>query len=211
MNKTDSLISKLEAMLFAAGDPVEASKLAEVLDIDIETVTKMLGHLGALYDERESGLMLIKIDNKYQLCTREKHSEEVRKLLEIKKNTPLSNAAFEVLAIIAYNKTVTRSFVEQVRGVDCSGPISSLVQKGLIEEKGRLDLPGRPLIYGTTDRFLRCFSLNSLDDLPELPKTEEVENIAKDDSQTSLFDDDNKRTDDVKNSILMPNDNSKEK
>lgn len=210
MNKTDSLISKLEAMLFAAGDPVEASKLAEVLDIDIESVTKMLGHLGALYDERESGLMLIKIDNKYQLCTREKHSEEVRKLLEIKKNTPLSNAAFEVLAIIAYNKTVTRSFVEQVRGVDCSGPISSLVQKGLIEEKGRLDLPGRPLIYGTTDRFLRCFSLNSLDDLPELPKTEEVENIAKDDSQTSLFDD-NKRTDDVKNSILTPNDNSKEK
>jgi len=211
LNKTDSLISKLEAMLFAAGDPVEASKLAEVLDIDIETVTKMLGHLGALYDERESGLMLIKIDNKYQLCTREKHSEEVRKLLEIKKNTPLSNAAFEVLAIIAYNKTVTRSFVEQVRGVDCSGPISSLVQKGLIEEKGRLDLPGRPLIYGTTDRFLRCFSLNSLDDLPELPKTEEVENIAKDDSQTSLFDDDNKKADDVKNSILTPNDNSKEK
>jgi len=211
LNKTDSLISKLEAMLFAAGDPVEASKLAEVLDIDIESVTKMLGHLGALYDERESGLMLIKIDNKYQLCTREKHSEEVRKLLEIKKNTPLSNAAFEVLAIIAYNKTVTRSFVEQVRGVDCSGPISSLVQKGLIEEKGRLDLPGRPLIYGTTDRFLRCFSLNSLDDLPELPKTEEVENIAKDDSQTSLFDDENKRTDDVKNSILTPNDNSKEK
>lgn len=211
MNKTDSLISKLEAMLFAAGDPVEASKLAEVLDIDIETVTKMLGHLDALYDERESGLMLIKIDNKYQLCTREKHSEEVRKLLEIKKNTPLSNAAFEVLAIIAYNKTVTRSFVEQVRGVDCSGPISSLVQKGLIEEKGRLDLPGRPLIYGTTDRFLRCFSLNSLDDLPELPKTEEVENIAKDDSQTSLFDDDNKKADDVKNSFLTPNDNSKEK
>lgn len=211
MNKTDSLISKLEAMLFAAGDPVEASKLAEVLDIDIESVTKMLGHLGALYDERESGLMLIKIDNKYQLCTREKHSEEVRKLLEIKKNTPLSNAAFEVLAIIAYNKTVTRSFVEQVRGVDCSCPISSLVQKGLIEEKGRLDLPGRPLIYGTTDRFLRCFSLNSLDDLPELPKTEEVENIAKDDSQTSLFDDDNKKADDVKNSILTPNDNSKEK
>lgn len=210
MNKTDSLISKLEAMLFAAGDPVEASKLAEVLDIDIETVTKMLGHLGAMYDERESGLMLIKIDNKYQLCTREEHSEEVRKLLEIKKNTPLSNAAFEVLAIIAYNKTVTRSFVEQVRGVDCSGPISSLVQKGLIEEKGRLDLPGRPLIYGTTDRFLRCFSLNSLDDLPELPKTEEVENIAKDNSQTSLFDDEDKKTDDVKNSILTPKDDNKE-
>ena len=188
MNKTDNVIAKLEAMLFASGDPIEASKLAEVLEIDIETVVKMLGHLGAMYDERESGLMLIQIDNKYQLCTREAHSEEVRRLLEIKKNTPLSNAAFEVLAIIAYNKTVTRAFIEQIRGVDCSGPISSLVQKGLIEEKGRLDLPGRPLVYGTTDRFLRCFSLNSLEDLPELPKTEEVEGIAKDESQTSLFD-----------------------
>lgn len=188
MNKTEQLISKIEAMLFAAGDPIEATKLAEVLDIDIETVEKMLGHLSGMYDERESGLMLIRIDNKYQLCTREAHSEEVRKLLEIKKNTPLSNAAFEVLAIVAYNKTVTRSFIEQVRGVDCSGSIASLVQKGLIEEKGRLDLPGRPLIYGTTDRFLRCFSLNSLDDLPELPKTEEIEGLKSDDSQTSLFD-----------------------
>ncbi len=192
MSKTDNLISALEAMLFAAGDPVEASKLSEVLDIDEETIHKMLGHLSAMYDERDSGLMLIKIDSKYQLCTREQYSEEVRKLLEIKKNTPLSNAAFEVLAIVAYNKTVTRAFIEQVRGVDCSAPISSLVQKGLIEEKGRLDLPGRPLIYGTTDRFLRCFSLNSLEDLPELPKTEEIENLTKDDTQTSLFDSDEK-------------------
>ena len=188
MNKADNIIAKLEAMLFASGDPIEATKLAEVLEIDLETVERMLGHLGGMYDERESGLMLIKIDNKYQLCTREAHSEEVRKLLEIKKNTPLSNAAFEVLAIIAYNKTVTRAFIEQIRGVDCSGPISSLVQKGLIEEKGRLDLPGRPLIYGTTDRFLRCFSLNSLEDLPDLPRTEDIESIAKDESQTSLFD-----------------------
>lgn len=192
MNKTDNLISTIEAMLFASGDPVEASKLAEVLDIDIETVEKMLGHLSALYDERSSGLMIIRIDNKYQICTREKYSEEVRKLMEIKKNTPLSNAAFEVLAIIAYNKTVTRSFIEQVRGVDCSGPISSLVQKGLIEEKGRMDLPGRPLIYGTTDRFLRCFSLNSLEDLPDLPKNDEIDSIARDESQTSLFDNENK-------------------
>lgn len=195
MNKTENLISSLEAMLFAAGDPVEAGKLADVLELDIETVEKLLGTLGAQYDERNSGLMLIRIDNKYQLCTREVFSENVRKLMEIRKNAPLSNAAFEVLAIIAYNKTVTRSFIEQVRGVDCSGPVSSLVQKGLIEEKGRLDLPGRPLIYGTTDRFLRCFSLNSLDDLPELPKTEELEKISKDENQTSLFDDDNKKDD----------------
>ena len=197
LSKTEDLISSLEAMLFAAGDPVEVSKLADALELDIETVEKMLGSLSAQYDERNSGLMLIRIDNKYQLCTREVYSDSVRKLMEIRKNAPLSNAAFEVLAIIAYNKSVTRSFIEQVRGVDCSGPVSSLVQKGLIEEKGRLDLPGRPLIYGTTDRFLRCFSLNSLDDLPELPKTEEIEKISKDENQTSLFDDD-KTKDDVK-------------
>ena len=207
MNKTDNLVSTIEAMLFASGDPVEASKLAEVLDIDIETVEKMLGHLSALYDERSSGLMIIRIDNKYQICTREKYSEEVRKLMEINKSTPLSNAAFEVLAVIAYNKTVTRSFIEQVRGVDCSGPISSLVQKGLIEEKGRLDLPGRPLVYGTTDRFLRCFSLNSLDDLPELPKSDEVEQITQDANQTSLFDN---KSDDIENEKIASTEDGKE-
>lgn len=203
MNKTEDLISALEAMLFAAGDPVEVSKLADVLEIDFELCENMLGTLCARYDERESGLMLVRLDNKYQLCTRETYSEQVRKLMEIKKNAPLSNAAFEVLAVIAYNKTVTRSFIEQVRGVDCSGPISSLVQKGLIEEKGRLDLPGRPLIYGTTDRFLRCFSLNSLDDLPNLPKTEEVDKITKDDNQTSLFDDKDKSDINKENEIAQ--------
>lgn len=180
---SNKVLASLEAMLFAAGDPVEPAKLAEVLDIDVENVIKILGHLEAMYDEREGGLRLIRVDGKYQICTREEYSEEVRGLLEIKKNTPLSQAAFEVLAIVAYNKTVTRSFIEQIRGVDCSGPISNLIQKGLIEEKGRLDLPGRPLVYGTTDRFLRCFSLNSLEDLPDLPDNAD----SKDDSQTSLF------------------------
>lgn len=181
--KGKNVLASLEAMLFAAGDPVEPAKLAEILDIDIENVIKMLGHLEALYDENDSGLRVIRVDGKYQLCTREEYADDVRSLLEIKKNTPLSQAAFEVLAIVAYNKTVTRSFIEQIRGVDCSGPVSNLIQKGLIEEKGRLDLPGRPLVYGTTDRFLRCFSLNSLDDLPDLPDNSDE----KDDSQTSLF------------------------
>ena len=185
-------MASLEAMLFAAGDPVEPGKLAEVLDVDVENVIKMLGHLEAMYDENNRGLRLIRIDGKYQLCTREEYSDEVRGLLEIKKNTPLSQAAFEVLSIVAYNKTVTRSFIEQIRGVDCSGPVSNLIQKGLIEEKGRLDLPGRPLVYGTTDRFLRCFSLNSLDDLPDLPEEEK-----QDDSQTSLFEDEKNKEPDI--------------
>ena len=175
-------------MLFAAGEPVEAAKIAEILELDVENVTKMLASLADVYEERNSGICLIRIDGKYQLCTKEEYAEDVRKLLEIKKNTPLSQAAFEVLAIIAYNKTVTKSFIEQIRGVDCSGSIANLVQKGLIEEKGRLDLPGRPLVYGTTDRFLRCFSLNSLEDLPDLPKPDEAE---KENGQTTLFDEGN--------------------
>ena len=189
MKNENNIIAKLEAMLFASGEPVEAAKLAEVLELDVENITKMLGALADTYDERNSGLRLIRIDGKYQFCTREEYADDVRKLLEIKKNTPLSQAAFEVLAIVAYNKTVTKSFIEQIRGVDCSGSIANLVQKGLIEEKGRLDLPGRPLVYGTTDRFLRCFSLNSLDDLPDLPKTEDIESVAKDNGQTTLFED----------------------
>lgn len=184
MKNENNIIARLEAMLFASGEPVEAARFAEVLELDVENITKMLGHLGDTYDEKNSGICLIRIDGKYQLCTREEYSDDVRKLLEIKKNTPLSQAAFEVLAIVAYNKTVTKSFIEQIRGVDCSGSIANLVQKGLIEEKGRLDLPGRPLVYGTTDRFLRCFSLNSLEDLPDLPKPEETE---KENGQTTLF------------------------
>ena len=173
MNKSEKIISTIEAMLFAAGDPVEVTKIADILEIDIETAEKMLGHLSAQYDERNSGIMLIRVDNKYQLCTREEYNEEVRKIMEIRKNAPLSNAAFEVLAVIAYTQPVTKSFIEQVRGVDCSGVISSLYDKGLIEEKGRLELPGRPLIYGTTDTFLRCFGLKALSELPPLPQKKE--------------------------------------
>ena len=188
MKTENNVLGRIEAMLFAAGEPVEAAKIAEILELDVENVTKMLASLADVYEERNSGICLIRIDGKYQLCTKEEYAEDVRKLLEIKKNTPLSQAAFEVLAIIAYNKTVTKSFIEQIRGVDCSGSIANLVQKGLIEEKGRLDLPGRPLVYGTTDRFLRCFSLNSLEDLPDLPKPDEAE---KENGQTTLFDEGN--------------------
>ena len=205
MKTENNIIGKLEAMLFASGEPVEAARLAEVLELDVENITKMLSHLADTYDEKNSGIQLIRVDGKYQLCTREAYADDVRKLLEIKKNTPLSQAAFEVLAIGAYNRTVTKSFIEQVRGVDCSGSIANLVQKGLIEEKGRLDLPGRPLVYGTTDRFLRCFSLNSLDDLPDLPKSEEED---KENSQTTLFDEEKNATMDTE--ILESGDDDEE-
>ncbi len=109
----------------------------------------------------------------------------VRKAIDIRRNTPLSQAAMEVLAIVAYNQPVTRAFIEQVRGVDCGAVVQGLVQKSLIEEKGRLELPGRPLLYGTTADFLRSFGLNSLEGLPPLPQKEE-ENAAME--ETTLDD-----------------------
>ncbi len=166
------LQATLEAVLFAVGEPIEISRLAQSLEVDEETLASALENLSASLEERNSGLCLLKLDDKYQLCTKSDFAAEIRKVLEVKKNAPLSNAAFEVLAIIAYNQPVTKSFVEQIRGVDCSGVMASLCQKSLIEEKGRLDLPGRPLIYGTTPEFLRCFCISSLDELPSLPSDE---------------------------------------
>ena len=147
----------------------EPEKLADVLKLDIENVIKMLGYLEAKYDESGSGLRLIRVDGKYQICTREAYADGVRALLEIKKNTPLSPAAFEVLAIVAYNKAVTRSFVEQVRGVDSSSVVNNLVERDLLEEYGRLDLPGRPIAYKTTENFLRCFGMTDIGGLPAIP------------------------------------------
>ena len=176
MKTENNIIGKLEAMLFASGEPVEAARLAEVLELDVENITKMLSHLADTYDEKNSGIQLIRVDGKYQLCTREAYADDVRKLLEIKKNTPLSQAALEVLAVVAYNQPVTKAFVEQVRGVDCSGVLGSLTTKGLVEEKGRLELPGRPLLYGTTENFLRCFNLESIENLPPLPESDKNAN-----------------------------------
>lgn len=164
-----------EAILFAAGEPLELNRLSQVLDIEDELTEQILLNLGAELDERDSGICLLNLGGKYQLSTRNIYGDYIRQVLEVKKNSPLSQAAFEVLAVVAYNQPVTKAFIEQVRGVDCSGVIATLSQKKLIEEKGRLDLPGRPLVYGTTDDFLRCFSFSSLDDLPELPNAENTD------------------------------------
>ena len=109
------------------------------------------------------------------MTTKPSYAVEIRKALEVRRNQPLSQAAFEVLSVIAYNQPVTKAFVEQVRGVDCTGVISGLCEKGLIEENGRLDLPGRPLLYVTTASFLRCFGLRSLSDLPPIPQEEPLQ------------------------------------
>lgn len=162
----------LEAVLFASGDPVREEKLAEALQVDKPTLSKVLGQLVARYDADEHGIGIVRLDGSAQMVTKAGQATPVKRALEITRDTPLSSAAMEVLSIIAYNQPVTRSFIEQVRGIDSSGVVGSLVNKGLIEECGRLELPGRPLAYRTTDNFLRCFGLQSLSQLPPLPKNQ---------------------------------------
>ena len=168
-----ALQNALEAVLFAVGEPIEPERLAQALEVDELLLNQVLENMRAEYDERDGGLCILKLDDKYQICSKKEYADQIRKVLEIKRNAPLSQAAFEVLAIIAYNQPVTKAFAEQIRGVDCSGVISTLCQRGLVEEKGRLDLPGRPLVYGTTPNFLRCFCLSSLDELPSVPDNQD--------------------------------------
>ena len=176
--------SSIEAILFAAGDPVDLNRLAESLELPESAVETQLNTLMDEYAAMDRGITVIRLNNSYQMVSVKKYAPQVRKAMDLRRNIPLSQAAMEVLAVIAYNQPVTKSFVEQVRGVDCSGVIGSLTTKGLIEEKGRLELPGRPLLYGTTDHFLRCFSIRSLDELPPIPKDEDKGGRGK---QLSIF------------------------
>ena len=163
----------IEAIVFASGEPVPVSRLALALELDEETTRRIAEDWMQDVNTRAGGMTALKLDDSFQLCSSKAYAGYVRKAMDIRRNTPLSQAAMEVLAIIAYNQPVTRPFVEQVRGVDCSAVIQGLQQKGLIEEKGRMDLPGRPLLYGTSANFLRCFGVSSLDQLPPLPQQED--------------------------------------
>jgi segregation and condensation protein B len=158
----------VEAMLFAHGEPVSAERLAQVMELDIEDMERVLVMLSDEYAAAGRGLQLLRLEDRWQLATKQAYSAYIKQLMDTRRNAPLSGAALEVLAIIAYNQPVSRSFVEQVRGVDSSSTVQTLLQKGLIEEAGRLDLPGRPVAFRTTDVFLRTFGLSGLADLPPL-------------------------------------------
>ncbi|MBR6781211.1 MAG: SMC-Scp complex subunit ScpB [Clostridia bacterium] len=164
------LKSAVEAVVFACGEPIEVQKIAQAFAMGVADIQEVLDMLVLEYAERNGGFVLKKLDDAYQFVTQPTYLDDIRKVLDVRRNQPLSQAAFEVLSIVAYNQPVTKSFIEQVRGVDCSGVIGTLCQRDLIEECGRLDLPGRPLLYCTTTAFLRCFCLSSLEDLPELPQ-----------------------------------------
>ena len=164
------IVSALEAVLFASGDPISIDRLSQVFEKTPEEVEKLIKELEIKLEKNKSGFTVVRLENTYQLVTCEEYAPYIKKAFDIKRRTPLSPASLEVLAVIAYNQPVTRAFIEQVRGVDCSGVVSTLVEKGLIEERGRLELPGRPLLYGTTNTFLRSFSLYDISDLPPIPK-----------------------------------------
>ena len=158
----------LEAILFAAGYPMKYTKLSEVLGLDVPDIKRLLEHMQPAYNEDGShrGIQLLLLPETAQLCTKERFAPYIREALGVRRGGNLSASSMEVLAVVAYNQPVTRSFIDSVRGVDSSYAVNSLLDKGLIEAVGRLDVVGRPMLYATTDKFLRVFGINSLAELP---------------------------------------------
>lgn len=169
----DYFVIAAEAALFAVGSAIKFDKLAESLNTKTEYIPIILEELQKRYEMRETAIEVLIMDDCAELCTKSIYGDIVRKALEIRKNQPLSKAALEVLAVIAYNQPTTRAFVEKVRGVESPSVVSTLVEKGLIEECGRLDTPGRPVLYATTPIFLRTFGLVSIDELGSAPEFSE--------------------------------------
>jgi segregation and condensation protein B len=186
----ETLERKIEAILFASGEPLEGEKIAAALDIEEITVKHLIENIRERYLAQKSPLDILTLSGAYQMTTLPEYAEVIRAALTIRRHMPLSQAALEVLAVIAYNQPVTRALVEQVRGVDCSSIVHNLAEKGLVEEAGRLNIPGRPIAYRTTPNFLRSFGLDSLEQLPTLPAAlpTEEENEGQLEGQIDFFD-----------------------
>ena len=165
----------LEAILFASGEPVGVDRLAAVTASDSRTVLSAAEHLAAGYEQRRSGIRLIRLENALQLCSAQNYADYVRTALEARKPPQLSPSALEVLSVVAYYQPVTRSYIEQVRGVDCGYTVNMLQDRGLIEQCGRLPVPGRPVLYATTKAFLRSFGISDLKELPPLPEAADAD------------------------------------
>ena len=165
----------IEAILFAAGHPVTYEKLGAVLGLTPREVRLLVENLAPSYNSKSSprGLHLLLFDDSCQLCTKEKYAPYIREALGIKRGGNLSASSLEVLAIVAYNQPTTRAYIDAVRGVDSSYSVGKLVDQELIRIVGRLDAPGRPALYGTTEKFLRVFGINSLSELPEVGQNDE--------------------------------------
>ena len=166
----------IEAILFAAGNPVEISDIAMILEWNPEDVQKVMEEMRIELSENNRGIEMIKVNHAYQLCTKKEYYDYIYPLLDKRGKPNLSNAALETLSIIAYNPKITRAEIEQLRGVSSDATIYKLLEYHLIEDAGKADLPGKPMTYQTTDEFLRLFGVSSLEQLPELPRIKIDEN-----------------------------------
>ena len=168
----DELLSVIEAILFAAGDPVPASRIALVTGEQTQTIISAAKELAAAYEENRCGMRLVQMNDLLQLCSAPEYADYIRRAFEIRKPAKLSQPALEVLTIVAYYQPTTRAYIDQIRGVDSSYTVGLLLERHMIEECGTLQVPGRPRLYRTTKEFLRAFHLNTLEDLPEMPGLE---------------------------------------
>ena len=172
----NKLKSMIEAILFAAGRPVTKNEIVLTLEISEEDVENIIQNMQEEYKNESRGIELIKVEDSYQLCTKKELYEYVYPVLDKRNKPNLSNAALETLSIIAYNPKITRAEIEAIRGVSADACVYKLLEYGLIEEAGKIDLPGKPMSYKTTNEFLRMFGYSSLEDLPELPRYKLDEN-----------------------------------
>ena len=175
----NSIIPALEAVLFASGEPVPSARLSLVFGVPEEDIIDVAEALAREYEEKRRGVRLLRLGKSLQLCSAPEYAKLISKVIEHRAAPKLSPSALEALAIIAYFQPVTRAYVEQVRGVDSSYTVSSLAEKGLIEPAGKLEAPGRPTLYRTTEAFLRVMGVSSLDELPALPDMNETDGLEK--------------------------------
>ncbi len=195
IEKTKAII---EGILFSVGRPVEIKELVMVLELSSEDIIQIIENMKMEFEDQKRGIEIIKINDAYQLCTKKEYYEYIYPIVDKRNKPNLSQAAMETLAIIAYNPKVTRAEIESIRGVNSDGTIYKLLEHNLIEDAGKLDAPGRPSTYKTTDEFLRLFGYSSLEELPELPryKLDENQQIVIED----IIKDNNKEDDEEKTS-----------
>ncbi|MFT8316050.1 MAG: SMC-Scp complex subunit ScpB [Clostridium sp.] len=168
VSNKNKYFSVIESLLFVSGEPLGLKNIAEIIQCDLKYTDKLLREMTAIYEDNSRGIKLISIDDSYQLVTKPHNSEYIQKLLKTNKRQSLSQASLEALAIITYKQPVTRIDIDEIRGVKSDRAIVSLHEKNLIKECGRLEAPGRPILYGTTEEFLRYFNLSNLEELPSL-------------------------------------------
>ena len=175
-NEIQELEARIEAILFTMGEAVEAERIAMALDHDVDTVRRVARNMMDRYHSADRGIQIIELNDSYQMSTKQTMYESIIKIAHVPKKHVLTEVLLETLSIVAYKQPITRQEIEAIRGVSCDHAVNKLVEYGLIAEIGRLDAPGRPILFGTTEDFLRSFGLTSLEELP-IVKPEKVEDF----------------------------------